>query len=51
MTVVIRVLEGDRPPRPDAVSRRVWRMVKACWRGSPSRRMVVGQVVALLDVE
>jgi hypothetical protein len=48
------VLKEDRPPRPDncvGLSRKTWKMVKACWRDAPSKRMAVGEVMALLDAE
>lgn len=53
-TVVVRVLKGDRPSRPShcaGFSNRVWKVVEACWRDSPSRRMTIGEVVTLLDAE
>ena len=52
-TVVCRVLKGDRPPRPnhDGPSDQVWKVVKACWHMTPSRRIMVEEVVALIEAE
>ena len=53
VTVVRRVLKGDRPPRPRHVgfSNRMWKMVKACWDDKPSRRLTVDEAVALIETE
>lgn len=51
VTVIRRVLKGVRPSQPDhaRLSDRMWKMVNACWRDVPSRRMKVGEVVALIE--
>ena len=53
VTVIHRVLRGDRPSRPHhpGLSDRVWKMVEACWHDRPSRRPTAGQVVALIEAE
>ncbi|KAF9647228.1 kinase-like protein [Thelephora ganbajun] len=47
------MLNGDRPPRPDhhEASDRVWYMIQRCWHKVPSKRMSVGEVINLLEIE
>ena len=47
------MFSGLRPPRPDnhRVSNVVWKMVQSCWDPVGPRRMLIEEVVALLEAE
>ena len=47
------MLSGRRPDRPDhpELTNRVWRMIKRCWKGDPTRRITMAEVVTVLETE
>lgn len=47
------MLKGRRPARPDhsELSDCVWEMIKGCWKGDPTRRKSMSEVVAILEAE
>ena len=46
------ILSGARPPRPGhhQISDRVWGIIERCWQSVPSKRMLAGEAVSLLEV-
>jgi len=44
---------GRRPDRPDhpELSNRVWRIIKRCWKGDPTQRATMVEVVTILEAE
>lgn len=53
ITAVHLMTSGSRPSRPDhhEVSDPIWRMMKSCWHTVAYKRMSIGEVVTLLEVE
>ena len=47
------MLKGQRLGRPDhpELSGRLWKLIQACWKSDPARRMSIGGVVAVLETE
>ena len=47
------MLNGRRPARPDhsELTDCVWKMIEGCWKGDPSRRKTMSEVVATLEAE
>lgn len=50
----MRVVRGDRPPRPslpngDAISDVVWSLVQSCWDHDATRRLSADSVVSALE--
>ena len=47
------MLEGHRPSRPNhpELSDRLWGMIQGCWKGGPAQRMLISEVIAVLEVE
>lgn len=47
------VIRGPRPPRPvhREISDPIWRVIESCWHDVASMRMLVGEVVDLLEAE
>ena len=45
------MLSGARPPRLDNhdIPGRVWGMIERCWDGDPSRRLLAGEAVHILE--
>lgn len=53
VTGVYSMLKGRRPGRPDhpELSDRVWKAIKGCWKGNPTKRKTMAEVVAILEAE
>jgi hypothetical protein len=47
------MLNGRRPVRPDhpELSDRVWKMIKGSWKGDPTKRKTIAEVVTILEAE
>ena len=47
------MLSGARPPRQShhKIPDQAWYMIERCWHNVPSKRMLVGEVVNLLETE
>ena len=50
---VYSMLKGRRPGRPDhpELSDRVWKTIQGCWKGDPTQRKTIAEVVAVLGAE
>jgi serine/threonine protein kinase len=49
LMVVVKVLEGRRPPRGARFSKGLWGMLERCWVPQPSDRPTVGDVLRCLE--
>jgi len=50
---VYSMLRGRRPNRPNhpELSDRVWKMIRGCWKGNPTQRKTIAEVVTILGAE
>ena len=47
--VVVKVLEGERPPRGARFTDSLWRMLEQCWTPQPDDRPSIGDVLQYLE--
>jgi len=47
------MLKGRRPGRPGhpELSNRVWKVIRGCWKDSPTKRKTMAQIVLVLEAE
>lgn len=50
---VLSMWKGHRPARPHhpELSENLWRVIEACWRVNPARRITIREVVLVLETE
>ena len=49
LTVFVKVLEGERPPREAEFADAVWEMLKLCWSPHPSSRPSIAGILRCLE--
>ena len=50
LTVFVKVLEGERPPRGAKFRDGLWRMLEQCWGSQPNNRPTIGEVLRCLEM-
>jgi hypothetical protein len=50
LTVFVKVLEGERPPRGAGFRKDLWRMLERCWKFQPSDRPTIEDVLRCLEM-
>jgi len=49
LTVFMKVVEGERPPRGAGFTKNLWEMLELCWMAQPSNRPSVEEVLQCLE--
>jgi serine/threonine protein kinase len=49
LTVVMKVMQGKRPPRGVKFRKDLWRILEQCWESQPSSRPSIGEVLRCLE--
>ena len=50
LTVFVKVLEGERPPRGPKFREGLWRMLEQCWGSQPNNRPTIEDVLRRLEI-
>jgi hypothetical protein len=50
LTVFVKVLEGERPPRGAKFREGLWRMLEQCWESQPNNRPTIENVLRCLEM-
>jgi serine/threonine protein kinase len=50
LTVFVKVLEGERPPRGGKFREGLWRMLEQCWGSQPNNRPTIEDVLQRLEM-